>query len=65
MSILAGDERFIPFYQLKLVAGRNMEHDDSLSEFIINETYCRALGFNRPADIIGHFLTFKHTPTPS
>jgi putative ABC transport system permease protein len=64
VSILAGDERFIPFYQLKLVAGRNMEHNDSLREFIINETYCRTLGFNRPADIIGHFLTFQTNTYP-
>ncbi len=51
-----GDEDFIPFYQMKLIAGRNMVHNDSLRELVINETYSKALGFAKPGDAVGKLL---------
>ncbi|HXB44655.1 MAG TPA: ABC transporter permease [Puia sp.] len=51
-----GDEDFIPFYQMKLLAGRNIVHSDSMRELVINETYSRTLGFENPQDAIGKFL---------
>ncbi len=51
-----GNEDFIPFYQMKLVAGRNMLHSDSIDELIINETLAKAIGFTNPQDAIGKFL---------
>lgn len=51
-----GDEAFIPFYGMKLVAGRNLAPSDSLKEYIINESYARALGFSNSADAVGKFL---------
>jgi ABC-type antimicrobial peptide transport system permease subunit len=56
VAIKTGDENFVPFYQMKLVAGRNMAHGDSLHEFLINETYSRMLGFTKPAEALGQFL---------
>lgn len=56
VSIQAGNEHFIPFYQMKLLAGRNLEQSDSLKECLINETYCKALGFETPDKAIGKFL---------
>ncbi len=53
----AGDENYIPLYGLKIVAGRNFrvpQGKDSLTEFLINETCAKQLGFKRPADAIGH-----------
>jgi putative ABC transport system permease protein len=50
------DERFIPFYGMKLVAGRNIRRSDSLKELVINETLARDLGFTRPADAVGRML---------
>ncbi|HKH61977.1 MAG TPA: ABC transporter permease [Flavitalea sp.] len=51
-----GDHEFIPFYKMKIVAGRNLAPADSLEEFVINEAYSRALGFTKPQDAIGKFL---------
>lgn len=42
----AGNADFIPFYGIKVVAGRNLIQSDSLREFLINETYAKALGFD-------------------
>ena len=51
-----GNEAYIPFYQMKLVAGRNMLHSDSLTEVVINEAYSKALGFTNPHDAVGKIL---------
>jgi len=64
VDLQAGDERFIPFYHMRLLAGRNLSSGDSLREFIINETYSKALGFLKPADAVGHFLTWQGKTHP-
>ncbi|RYF84788.1 MAG: FtsX-like permease family protein, partial [Chitinophagaceae bacterium] len=51
-----GDERFIPFYKMKLVAGRNILGSDSASEMIVNESCARAMGYPNPADAVGKFF---------
>ena len=51
-----GNRDFIPFYDIKLIAGRNMFPSDSLNEVIINETYSKALGFSDPHDAVGKLL---------
>lgn len=56
VSVEVGDEDFIPFYQMKIVAGRNMLHTDSLKELVINETFSRQLGFKKPQEAIGKML---------
>jgi hypothetical protein len=56
VPIKIGDEAFIPFYQMKLLAGKNMMHSDSLKELVINETFSKALGFTKPEDAVGKFL---------
>jgi hypothetical protein len=47
---------FIPFYGMRMVAGRNMGQGDSLREVVINETYCRQLGFSDPGEAVGQLL---------
>jgi hypothetical protein len=64
VNIQAGDQQFIPFYHMNLMAGRNLSSGDSLREFIINETYSKALGFSKPADALGHFLTWRGETHP-
>lgn len=56
VSTEISNEDLIPFYQMKLIAGRNMLHSDSLNELVINETYAKALGFARPGDAVGKLL---------
>jgi len=64
VNMQAGDQRFISFYHMNLMAGRNLSSGDSLREFIINETYSKALGFSKPADALGHSLTWQGQTHP-
>src|SRR5258708_25781258 len=41
VSAHIGNEEFIPFYGMRLVAGRNMMHSDSLQELGVNGTTAR------------------------
>jgi putative ABC transport system permease protein len=51
-----GNEQYIPFYGMQIVAGRNIRRSDTLTEWVINETAARRLGFNRSADAVGQML---------
>ena len=53
------NEEYIPFYGMKMVAGRNILRSDSLREFVINETCMRALGFTQPEKALGQFLQIE------
>jgi len=53
VSIYAGNEDYLPFYGIKLMAGRNLLHSDSTREILINETCARALGFSDVSKAIG------------
>ena len=64
ISVFGGNEAFIPFYGMRLIAGRNLIHSDSLQEFIINETYLSALGFTRPEEALGQFLQYGDNVRP-
>jgi ABC-type antimicrobial peptide transport system permease subunit len=59
-----GDEQYIPFYQMKLIAGRNLAHSDSLTEVVINQTFAKRIGFDDPSDAVGKLL-YQFTPTGS
>jgi putative ABC transport system permease protein len=58
------DERYISFYGMRLLAGRNIRHSDSLSEFVINETAAKQLGFTEAAAAVGQVLYFQNKPYP-
>jgi len=55
-NIEIGNENYIPFYQMKLIAGRNIFHSDSLNELVINQTFAKAIGFTNPGDAVGKML---------
>lgn len=55
-TIETGNEDYIPFYQMKLIAGRNMLHSDSINELVINETMAKAIGFSNASDAVGKML---------
>lgn len=50
------DADYVGLYGLKLVAGRNLKPSEAIREALVNETFMRRLGFNRPADILGKSL---------
>ncbi|HWB93712.1 MAG TPA: FtsX-like permease family protein, partial [Puia sp.] len=53
VSVYAGNEDYLPFYGIKLIAGRNLLHSDSMREILINATCARALGFSDVNKAIG------------
>ena len=54
--IKPGNDQFIPFYKMKLLAGRNLLHADSTSELVINEACAKAIGYKNTADAVGKSL---------
>ncbi|HEX2845675.1 MAG TPA: ABC transporter permease [Chitinophagaceae bacterium] len=50
------DTSYIPLYEIKLLAGRNLLPSDTTREFVINETAVRAFGFSSPQDAIGKMI---------
>ncbi|TWI98674.1 ABC-type antimicrobial peptide transport system permease subunit [Mucilaginibacter frigoritolerans] len=56
VEIKTGDQNYIKIYQIKLLAGRNIQITDTARAIIINNTYAKILGFSNPADAIGKRL---------
>jgi len=59
-----GDTSFLSVYQIPLVAGRNIMASDTANELLINETLAKQIGFNAPADAVGHTLMFGRGEIP-
>lgn len=59
-----GDTAYLGLYHIKLLAGRNILPTDSATEFLINETLARQLGFQHPQDAVGKFLERGDKPLP-
>ncbi len=58
------DENYVPLYNLKLVAGRNIFQSDTIRELVINETCARGLGFKNPQDALGKLVDFGFSNGP-
>ena len=52
IQMLSGDENFLNLYDIDLLSGR-LPLNDSISEYVINETLMRHLGFQKPEEVIG------------
>lgn len=61
---VAGDENFIPLYQVRLLAGRNLYPSDSVRELVINERLSHLIGHSTPAQSIGKMLYWNDRPYP-
>jgi hypothetical protein len=59
VQIRWGDPDYLKVYQIKLLAGRNVEASDTAKEFIINDTYSKLLGFQKPEDALGKRLSYN------
>ncbi len=64
IQIRWGDPNYIKVYQIKLLAGRNVEQSDTMKEFIINNTYAKILGFQKPDEALGKQLNFNGKNMP-
>jgi ABC-type antimicrobial peptide transport system permease subunit len=47
------DENYLDFYDLELLAGRNLIPTESSKEILINDTYRKRLLFESPEDVLG------------
>ena len=53
VEIKQADTNYFRLYNMKLLAGRNLQPSDTVKEYVVNEAYARFLGFSNPADIVG------------
>lgn len=60
-----GDTNYIKLYQLQLLAGKNFMETDTVTSFLINETYARILGFgNDLQNAVGKNLEWNDKLVP-
>lgn len=60
---LFGDKNYLKLYDIELLAGRD-RLNDTIAEYLINETYARILGFTNPADVVGQVLEIDKEKVP-
>ena len=56
VEVKQADTNYFKLYNMKLVAGSNLQQSDTTREYIINETLVRFLGYNNPAEVIGKYI---------
>ena len=61
---VAGNENFIPLYNIKILAGRNLVKSDSVNELVINESLSGLMGFKDPGEALGKMLYWNDKPYP-
>jgi putative ABC transport system permease protein len=61
---VAGNENFIPLYEIKLLEGRNLVHSDSLKEIVINENLSRLMGCKKPEEALGKMIYWSDKSYP-
>lgn len=59
-----GDTAYLDFYNIKLVAGRNLLESDTIKELLINETLLKNLGFDSPDQAVGEIVSFNNAQLP-
>ena len=59
VEIKYADTAYFDLYQMKLVAGRNLQQSDTSKEYVINETYAKLLGFPEPQDAVGKMIGYE------
>ncbi|HWB27317.1 MAG TPA: ABC transporter permease [Chitinophagaceae bacterium] len=59
-----GNEDYIPLYEVKLLAGRNLRHADTVNEFVINESMLHLMGKKNPADALGETIYWNNIAYP-
>ena len=64
VQIRWGDPEYLDVYGIKLRAGRNVAASDTMKEFVVNETYAKAIGFQAPEDAVGKGLLFNGKTLP-
>jgi putative ABC transport system permease protein len=58
------DENFLPFYKLKLLAGRNFQKDEKPDVVLLSEHVTRRLNFKSPEEAVGSFVEVNNYDEP-
>ena len=58
------DENFLPFYGLKLLAGRNFQKDEKPDVVLLSEHATERIGFNSPEEAIGSSVEVNNYDEP-
>lgn len=56
VEVKYADTSYFDLYDMKLLAGKNLQPSDTVREYVINETYAKILGFDNPQDAIGQHI---------
>lgn len=59
ISFRAGDENFVPFFDLKILAGRNVLRSDTVREFLVNQSTVKMLGLKSDQEALGKTATIN------
>lgn len=59
-----GNPDYIKIYNIQILAGRNVLPSDTIKEFLVNESFARAIGFADPGEAIGKYLEWNGKNIP-
>ncbi len=63
LELLFGDKNYRKLYDIDLVAGRE-RLNDTIQEYVINETYAQIMGFTNPEDAVGQTIKLNKESFP-
>jgi ABC-type antimicrobial peptide transport system permease subunit len=56
VQTITADPEYFDIYKMKIAAGTAPSQSDTLKEYLINETFAKALGFTNPQDAVGKLI---------
>jgi putative ABC transport system permease protein len=59
-----GDTNYLAFYNIRLLAGRNVLSSDTIKEVLVNETLINQLGFDSPEKALGEVVDLGNVKVP-
>lgn len=59
ISFRAADDNFVPFFKLKIIAGRNVLPSDTVREFLVNQSTVKMLGLKTNEEVLGKPATIN------
>lgn len=63
LQLLTADLDYLKVYGIQLMAGRD-RLNDTINEYVINETYSKVLGFKNPVDALGKIVKTNNEQIP-